>query len=139
MNLTKKLQKADPNGNVTTVAGSTNEEQHHGMNMGMEKHENVSSSSTNNVAPVSIMKGATTLGNKAFFPNPVKIKIGSTVIWTNNDNNIHTVTSGAPNNPNAGQVFDSGLTSQISPSKTHSHKFTSAGEFSYFCRYILIW
>jgi nitrite reductase (NO-forming) len=135
MNLTKSLQKADPNGKVTTVAATTNEEQqHHGMNMGMEKHEKVSSSSANNAAQVSIMKGATTLDNKAFSPNPVKIKVGSTVVWTNNDNNIHTVTSGAPNSPNAGQVFDSGLTSLISPSKTYSHKFTSAGEFSYFCR-----
>jgi nitrite reductase (NO-forming) len=135
MNLTKSLQKADPNGKVTTVAATTNEEQqHHGMNMGMEKHEKISSASANNAAQVSIMKGATTLDNKAFSPNPVKIKVGSTVVWTNNDNNIHTVTSGAPNSPNAGQVFDSGLTSLISPSKTYSHKFTSAGEFSYFCR-----
>ena len=80
------------------------------------------------------MKGAITLGNKAFSPDHIKIKVGGTVIWTNDDNNIHTVTSGATNTPNAGQVFDSGLTSLISPSKTYSHEFTSAGEFSYFCR-----
>jgi nitrite reductase (NO-forming) len=147
MNLTKSLQKADPNGKVTTVTATTNtNEEHHemmmgggggaGMQMGMEKHgkESSSPSTTNNAASVSIMKGATTLDNKAFSPNHIKIKVGSTVVWTNNDNNIHTVTSGAPNSPNAGQVFDSGLTSLISPSKTYSHKFTSAGEFSYFCR-----
>jgi nitrite reductase (NO-forming) len=136
MNLTKNLQKADPHGKITAVAASTNEE-HHGMQMGMEKHGKTSSSSTatnNNATQVSIVKGATTLDNKAFSPNHIKIKVGGTVIWTNDDNNIHTVTSGLPNAPNAGQAFDSGLTSLISPSKTYSHKFTNAGEFSYFCR-----
>ncbi len=146
MNLTKSLQKADPHGKVTTLATTpgTNEE-HHGMmmgggggggtgGMGMEKHGNGSSLSSTNNAQVSIMKGATALGNKAFSPDHIKIKVGGTVVWTNNDNNIHTVTSGVPNSPNAGQVFDSGLTSLISPSKTYSHKFTSAGDFSYFCR-----
>jgi plastocyanin len=68
-------------------------------------------------------------------PNHIKVKVGSTIVWTNDDSTIHTVTSGAPNTPDAGQVFDSGLTSLISPSKSYSHKFTSAGEFSYFCRF----
>ena len=62
--------------------------------------------------------GRLTLGNKAFSPNHIKIKVGSTVIWTNNDNNIHTVTSGTPNTPNVGQAFDSGLASLITPSKS---------------------
>jgi nitrite reductase (NO-forming) len=79
------------------------------------------------------------LGNKAFSPDHVKIKVGSTVIWTNNDNNIHTVTSGIPNTPNAGQVFDSGLTSLISPSKTYCHKFTNTERFLTFVDYILRW
>jgi plastocyanin len=140
MNLTKSLQKADPNGKITAVAATTgtNEQQNHGMHMGIEKHEKASSSSTtatdNNATQVSIVKGATTLDNKAFSPNHIKIKVGSTVIWTNDDNNIHTVTSGVSNTPNVGQIFDSGLTSLISPSKTYSHKFTNTGEFSYFCR-----
>ena len=103
--------------------------------MEMEQNENASQlTNADNSTQISIVNGATTLGDKAFSPNHVKIKIGSTVVWTNDDSTIHTVTSGAPNTPNAGQVFDSGLTSLISPSKTYSHKFTSAGEFSYFCR-----
>ncbi len=135
----KSLQKADPNGKVTAVAASTgsaaNTGEHHGIQMGMEReHVSPSSSTNNNSIQVSIMKGATTLGNKAFSPDHIKVKVGGTVIWTNDDSNIHTATSGVPNTPNAGQVFDSGLTSLISPSKTYSHKFTSAGEFSYFCR-----
>ena len=144
MNLTKSLQKADPNGKVTTVSAGTNKEHHEmmmggggggEMRMGMEQNENASQlANADNSTHVSIVNGATTLGDKAFSPSHVKIKVGSTVVWTNDDSTIHTVTSGAPNTPNAGQVFDSGLTSLISPSKTYSHKFTSAGEFSYFCR-----
>ena len=83
---------------------------------------------------VSIVKGATTLNDKAFSPNPLKIKVGNTITWINKDNTIHTVTSGTPNSPDAGQLFDSGLTSLITPSKSFSHKFTNPGEFSYFCR-----
>lgn len=135
MNLTKSLQKADPNGKLTatnnanTTEGSNN---HSGMS-GREQHTSLSSSSSNSTE-VSVVKGATTLGNKAFSPNPVKIKAGSTITWINNDNTIHTVTSGKPNTPNAGETFDSGLTSLVMPAKTFSHKFTNTGEFSYFCR-----
>ncbi len=95
---------------------------------------NNSPSSDNNSAQVSIVNGATTLGNKSFLPNPITINMGDTITWINNDNTIHTVTSGIPNTPNAGEIFDSGLTSLISPTKTFSHKFINAGEFSYFCR-----
>jgi plastocyanin len=86
------------------------------------------------IASFGIVNGATTLGDKSFSPNHTKVKVGSSIIWTNDDSIIHTVTSGTPNTPDAGQVFDSGLTSLVSPSKTYSHKFISAGEFSYFCR-----
>jgi len=142
MNLTKSLQKADPNGKVTTMSSGTNEEHHERMiggggemPMGMEQKEDATQlTNASNSTHVSIVNGATTLGDKAFSPNHIKLKVGSTVIWTNDDSIIHTVTSGAPNTPNAGQVFDSGLTSLKSPSKIYSHKFTSTGEFSYFCR-----
>ena len=142
MNLTKSLQKADPHAKITstTVAkstGATTNNEHHGMmtgkQMGMEQ-EHAASTITNNATNIVIVKGGATLGNKAFSPNDIKIKVGSTVVWTNKDNNIHTVTSGLPNTPNAGQVFDSGLASLITPSTTFSHKFTNTGEFSYYCR-----
>jgi nitrite reductase (NO-forming) len=136
-NLTKSLQKANPNGKVTTspVAGATNNA-NNGMAHEMEHHQQQPSPSASsiNTNKVSIVHGAATLGDKAFSPNLIRIKVGSTVTWTNNDNNLHTVTSGIPNTPNAGQIFDSGLTALIMPTKTYSHKFTNTGEFSYFCR-----
>jgi nitrite reductase (NO-forming) len=137
-NLTKSLQKANPNGKATTTTGAANIT-NNGMAHEMEQHhqqqrQQPPSSPPTNTNKVSIVNGAATLGNKAFSPNLIRIKVGTTVTWTNNDNNLHTVTSGIPNTANAGEAFDSGLTALIMPTKTYSHKFTNTGEFSYFCR-----
>ncbi len=152
MNLTKSLQKQDPYGNITVIpaTGTSNLERegmhgHHGMNEGKEEatigdhSANTSttsknSSSANNSIQVSIENGATTLKDKAYSPNPIEVKLGNTVVWTNDDSNMHTVTSGTPNSPDAGASFDSGITSLLTTSKTYSHKFTTVGEFNYFCR-----
>jgi plastocyanin len=83
---------------------------------------------------VLIKKGAATLGNQSYSPNPISIKVGSTVKWNNMDSTMHTVTSGVPNTVSSGELFDSGLTALIMPSKTYSHKFMNPGEFTYFCR-----
>ena len=83
----------------------------------------------------SIVSGAPTKGDKAFSPNPIQTKVGDTIIWTNNDSVPHTVTSGTgPNDPNMGKDFDVGISTPISPGSTFSHKFTTAGEFPYFCQ-----
>ena len=88
---------------------------------------------------IAIVKGGATLGNKAFSPNDIKIKVGSTVVWTNKDNNIHTVTSGLPNTPYAGQVFDSGLASLITPSASYPTSLQIQETFPTFVDYILLW
>jgi nitrite reductase (NO-forming) len=147
MNLTKSLQKQDPYGNVTVNSRESdidtdemnNGGAHHGMmKMGKEMNSNSESmseaSESNNAAKVSIVKGATTLGNNAYSPNHIKIKVGTTVVWTNDDSNMHTVTSGTSDSPDAGAAFDSGITSLLTTSKTYSHKFTNVGDFDYYCR-----
>jgi len=146
-NLTKSLQEADPYGNVTMQGSSYIEQSSveskgsggHGMHEegGREEHTSASDSSqmaSNNSTDVTIVKGATTLADKAYSPNTITVKAGNVVTWRNHDGTIHTVTSGTPNSPEAGEAFDSGLTSLIMPSKEYSHKFANAGEFSYFCR-----
>jgi nitrite reductase (NO-forming) len=136
-NLTKTYQKANPNGTVTTSVvhpGSDN----HGVTRQMEhpqEHSSKLSTSNNTKAnEVLILKGAAILGNQSYSPNPITIEAGSTVTWTNVDKIIHTVTSGEANSAKAGELFDSGLTAFIMPSKSFSHKFNHPGEFSYFCR-----
>lgn len=41
---------------------------------------------------VSIVSDASDLGDKSFRPNPINIKVGDTVTWTNYDSTHHTVT-----------------------------------------------
>jgi plastocyanin len=84
---------------------------------------------------VSIVSGASTLADKAFSPNPINVKVGSSVTWTNKDNVAHTVTSGTrPSDPNKGKEFDSGLSPLLGPGKTFSHTFKTAVEIPYFCQ-----
>jgi hypothetical protein len=47
------------------------------------------------VKDVSIPANAATMGDKAYSPNPVEVKVGGGVTWTNDDSQIHTATSGA--------------------------------------------
>jgi plastocyanin len=62
---------------------------------------------------VSIIEEASEMGDQAYDPNPVKVKSGDTVMWTNDDSQIHTVTSGTDSSdPNMGKEFDSFMLSQ---------------------------
>ena len=137
-NLTKTLQKANPNGTVTTSVVPPRGNNHGMMMMNPERLQEQSSNASfanNSITnEVTIVKKAATLGDKSFSPNPVISNSGNTITWTNTDNIVHTVTSGEPNSVNAGELFDSGLTALIMPSKSFSHKFIHPGEFSYFCR-----
>jgi|SRR5215212_4148503 len=86
---------------------------------------------------VLIVPGAGTLGDKGFSPNPINVKVGDTVTWTNSDNMEHTVTSGTgPSDQSNGKQFDSGLSGRtvLTAGKTFSHQFTKVGEFPYFCQ-----
>jgi plastocyanin len=77
---------------------------------------------------VSIVPGSSTLTDTAYQPNPVQVSVGSTVTWTNDDAQPHTVSSGQNATPDG--TFDSGI---MAPQGTFEHTFTEAGEFPYFC------
>ena len=87
---------------------------------------------------VSIVQGSSTMADKAFSPNPVTVKVGDTITWTNNDNQFHTVTSGSgSSDPNMGKAFDSGLSGAsalTTMGKTFQHQFAQAGQYPYFCQ-----
>jgi hypothetical protein len=72
--------------------------------------------------------GAAVKRDKSYQPNPVNVKAGGTVTWTNND----SVTSGfGSNDLNYGKQFDSGL---LVKGQSFAHTFkTAAGRFNYFC------
>ena len=77
---------------------------------------------------VSIVPGSSTLTDTAYQPNPVQVSVGTTVTWTNDDAQPHTVSSGQNATPDG--TFDSGI---MAPGATFEHTFTEAGEFPYFC------
>jgi plastocyanin len=84
----------------------------------------------------SITPGSSTKTDDAYSPNPLNIRVGDNVTWTNDDTMAHTVTSGTGSaDPNMGQEFDSspGLRTLMAPQATFSHMFETAGEFPYFC------
>jgi len=88
---------------------------------------------------VSNTQGSYNLGceldNSCFKPYIVNILVGDTVTWTNNDDAIHVVVSGAPNSESFkdfedGEIFDSGF---LKSNETFSHTFIEEGIFGYFC------
>jgi plastocyanin len=84
-----------------------------------------------NVVTVSIVKGASNMGNKAYSPNPIQIQRGTTVVWRNGDTTLHTAVSGkGTSDPSLGKMFES---APIAPGKTFSYKFDAAGTYDYFC------
>ena len=80
------------------------------------------------VLKVVILPGASAKGNPNFDPKNIQIKKGGGIIWTNNDNVPHTVTSFA----DSGKSFDSSL---ILPKKNFglntSHLIKQT--YDYFC------
>ncbi len=77
---------------------------------------------------VSIVPGSSSLTTDSYAPNPAQVSVGGTVIWTNDDSQPHTATSGENATPDG--TFDSGI---MPPAATFEHTFTEAGEYPYFC------
>jgi plastocyanin len=82
----------------------------------------------NTTTSVSIVPGSSALTTNAYQPNPVQVSVRTTVTWTNNDAQPHTVTSGENATPDG--TFDSGI---MAPGATFDFSFTEAGDYPYFC------
>lgn len=66
-----------------------------------------------------------------FRPSPVEIDAGTTLTWTNQDEILHTVTSGERGKADAGQRFDGELDDVGS---TFTFTFDRPGTYLYFCK-----
>ncbi|HEX6281832.1 MAG TPA: plastocyanin/azurin family copper-binding protein, partial [Nitrososphaera sp.] len=82
----------------------------------------------NTATSVSIVPGSSSLTTDAFSPNPIQVSVGTTVTWTNDDAQPHTVNSGENATPSG--LFDSPI---MAPQATFEYTFTEAGEVPYFC------
>jgi plastocyanin len=101
---------------------------------------NATTASSANATGASAAGGQTTvampLGSSAatsgagFEPREVTVSPGATIVWNNQDNALHTATSGK--SPNADGKFDSGLVGAKQQSKPVTMP-TEPGEYPYFC------
>jgi plastocyanin len=78
-------------------------------------------SATGSAAPVA--GDAVSIDNFAFVPATLTVPVGSTVTWTNHDEEPHTVAA------SDGSFHSPGMGSQAS----YSHTFPTAGRFDYVC------
>ena len=86
--------------------------------------------STGRTVNVSINFGGSNLGNKSFDPNPVRIKVGDTVTWTNNDQySAYVIVSPPPHH--TGILGMNFMSDRLEPGDTFSHTFTKTGGFHY--------
>jgi plastocyanin len=81
---------------------------------------------------VDIPAGAYQQDAEAFYnPGDIAVPVGTTVLWFNDDpNQLHTVTSGAPNDEDAGSDFGSDF---MPEGAFFQHTFSEPGEYPYFC------
>ncbi len=83
------------------------------------------------VAKVSIPQGAGIQNQDQIYydPDSLTVQAGTTVVWSNDDDAIHTVTSGVPSE-GPSEVFDSGM---VAAGETFEYTFDETGTFDYYC------
>ncbi len=83
------------------------------------------------ITEVIIPTGAGTqqIGQIYYDPQDISVAKDSTVQWINEDETIHTVTSGTPEGGTTG-IFDSSI---IDAGNSYTYTFDSAGTFDYYC------
>ncbi len=80
-------------------------------------------------ATTAVGSSAVTVKQFQFMPTELTVKAGTTVTWTNQDDILHTATSGATPGTADGK-FDGPMDGR---GKTFSHVFGQPGRYPYFC------
>ncbi len=81
-----------------------------------------SSGATGSQTPAAPANGSVMITSSGFQPNPLTVKAGTTVTWTNNDTAAESVTS------DTAGLFDSG---SLAAGATYKFTFSQAGTFTY--------
>jgi plastocyanin len=69
---------------------------------------------------------------EGYDPNPVTVSAGSSLIWENQDNALHTATSGNPKTATPDGEFDTGIIGANQQSKPVTMP-AEPGNYTYFC------
>jgi plastocyanin len=93
------------------------------MSMAMPGMTSMATASTAVADATPVATKAVTIQNFAFSPSVITVPVGSTVTWTNQDIEQHTVTA-------RDKSFGSNA---IDQGQSFSNRFTKAGTYPYFC------
>ena len=117
---------------LLTACGGTAQQ----SNSGRPGHPSVSTPMPSMPTPASTAPGGTpaaaiatdqvTISNFAFSPASITVKLGTTVTWTNQDQDAHTVTF--KSGPDGGQGSQ-----PLQMGDTYKHTFGTAGTIGYIC------
>ena len=69
---------------------------------------------------------------KGYDPDPVTVSPGGSIVWDNQDNALHTATSGNAETATPDGKFDSGMVGAMTQSQPITMP-TEPGEYTYFC------
>ncbi|POX63130.1 amidase [Streptomyces sp. Ru62] len=83
------------------------------------------SPSTKGAQGAPVTGNAVAIKNFAFSPATLRIKVGTTVTWTNQDTEAHTVTSTGSGGPLSSAA--------LATHATYRHTFTKPGTYAYLC------
>lgn len=83
------------------------------------------SHSSQGAAAAPVTGNAVAIKNFAFSPATLKVKVGTTVTWTNQDTDAHTVTSAGAGGP----LHSAALATHA----TYRYTFTKPGTYAYLC------
>ncbi|MEO9320578.1 MAG: cupredoxin domain-containing protein [Nitrososphaera sp.] len=85
---------------------------------------------------ISILKGASVQGSKAYDPDPGSVPANGQLVFSNKDTAVHTATSGkGSDDPNSGKIFDTGFVNPGKNSKAMTLTGAKQGDtIPYYCQ-----
>jgi plastocyanin len=112
---TQLFAKKDKDSNSDSGSGSTDNDQ--ASSTDQSATSGGTSETGNDVKIVGIKH------SNSYRPNPIDVRVGDTVTWTNDHHEGHTVTS-------TSSEFNSG---DIQPGQSFRHTFDKSGSYEYYC------
>lgn len=96
---------------------------------------NATAASAGEVSPITVVMpsgSAAAVGGGGYEPDSVTLSPGSTIVWDNQDDALHTATSGNPETVVLDDMFDTGYVMANQQSNPIPMP-TEPGEYTYFC------
>jgi plastocyanin len=69
-------------------------------------------------------------GDYEYAPDDIRVPVGTEVIWKNQSDDVHTVTS-----EDGGPLDSGGFDDPVEEGEEYAHVFDTPGEFNYFCEF----